>query len=93
MNFQATKHYLPKYMYTRRAYAEGEIDIQHVETKFQIADIFTKALGPQLFLQFTASLLGVQPWVVDPDYDWEDAELEEGMDEDDRNDPMSDDEA
>jgi len=92
MNFQATKHYLPKYMYTRRAYAEGEIDIQHVETKFQIADIFTKALGPQLFLQFTANLLGVQPWVVDPDYDWEDEELEEGMDEEDSNDHMSDEE-
>ena len=57
LNFQATKHYLPKYMYTRELYAEGSIDLVYVETQNQIADIFTKPLSTTLFQKFTAELL------------------------------------
>jgi hypothetical protein len=80
MNFQATKHYLPKYLYTRNEYRKGNITILHVETKYQIADIFTKALGPTAFLQFASELLNVHLSELDAHYVWDDSSDEGGMD-------------
>jgi hypothetical protein len=68
INFQATKHYLPKYMYTRELYAEGSIDLVYVETCNQIADIFTKPLSTTLFQKFTAELLCIHVRDLDLHY-------------------------
>ena len=40
-----TKHIEVHYHFIRKRVQAGEIDLQHVSTNLQVADIFTKALG------------------------------------------------
>ena len=47
-----TKHIPLAYFYTRESVREKEIRIFYVKLEDNIADIFTKELGPQLFNKF-----------------------------------------
>jgi hypothetical protein len=53
-----TKHLNIKYHHFREAVQKGEISIMQIDTLEQIADIFTKPLGLQLFLKFRKMMLG-----------------------------------
>ena len=55
-----TKHIEVHYHFIRERVQAGEIDLQHVSTNLQVADIFTKALGIDKLGQF-ASGLGLTP--------------------------------
>lgn len=41
------KHFLPKFFYTSEQQQLGEIDVQYVASEMNLADIFTKSLGPE----------------------------------------------
>ena len=58
-----TKHIEVHYHFIRERVQAGEIDLQHVSTNLQVADIFTKALGIDKLGQF-ASGLGLTPSVL-----------------------------
>ena len=51
-----TKHIEVHYHFIREKVIAGEIDLQHVSTTMQVADIFTKSLGTEKFQQFRNSL-------------------------------------
>jgi hypothetical protein len=53
-----TKHIDIKYHYIRSCYEDGKLDIDHVRTEEQLADILTKALGFVRFIELRR-LLGV----------------------------------
>ena len=53
-----TKHIAIKYHHFRSKVASGEVDIQRVDTKNQIADIFTKGLPRFDFERLRMMLLG-----------------------------------
>jgi hypothetical protein len=55
-----TKHVEVHYHYIREKLLSGEIDLQYLSTKDQVADILTKSLGKIKFWQFR-KLLGVEP--------------------------------
>ena len=55
-----TKHIKMHYDFIRECVQAGEIDLQHVSTNLQVADIFTRALGIDKLGQF-ASGLGLTP--------------------------------
>ena len=52
-----TKHINLVYHHFREAVRDGRIDIEHVNTEEQIADIFTKPLPQNLFLKFRRKLM------------------------------------
>ena len=58
-----TKHIEEHYHFIRERVQAGEIDLQHVSTNLQVADIFMKALGIDKLGQF-ASDLGLTPSVL-----------------------------
>ena len=53
-----TKHIALKYHHFRRAVAKKQVSIQYVDTKLQIADIFTKALNDAQFCDLRKLLNG-----------------------------------
>jgi hypothetical protein len=53
-----TKHINIKYHHFREFVRNGKIALQHVDTKQQLADIFTKALPSDLFVQFRECIMG-----------------------------------
>jgi hypothetical protein len=53
-----TKHIAIKYHHFRSHVARGDIKIQWIDTKHQLADIFTKPLAGLLFASLRRSLLG-----------------------------------
>ena len=53
-----TKHINNKYHHFRSAVHTGRIGVEHVLTKDQIADIFTKPLYPNTFLCLRKKLMG-----------------------------------
>jgi hypothetical protein len=53
-----TKHISIKYHHFRSHVARGDITIQWIDTKHQLADIFTKPLAAPLFTSLCRSLLG-----------------------------------
>ena len=55
-----TKHIEVHYHFIRKRVQAGEIDLQHISTNLQVADIFIKALGIDKLGQF-ASGLGLTP--------------------------------
>ena len=55
-----TKHIEVHYHFIRERVQAGEIDLHHVGTHLQVADIFTKALGIDKLGQFTSGL-GLTP--------------------------------
>jgi len=46
-----TKHIERKYYFSREKYEKGDIDIQYINTKSQLADIFTKGLPKDHFIE------------------------------------------
>jgi hypothetical protein len=53
-----TKHLNIKYHHFREAVQKGKVSIWPIDTLDQIADIFTKPLGTQLFVKFRKLLMG-----------------------------------
>ena len=54
-----------KLLWIKKAVADKVIKLQHVSTKEQIADIFTKALAPVVFIYLISQFMYyVQHWVV-----------------------------
>jgi hypothetical protein len=53
-----TKHIAIKYHHFRKHVADGTISINHIDTKQQIADIFTKPLDETLFNRLRIMLMG-----------------------------------
>jgi hypothetical protein len=46
-NHRKSKHIDIRYHQVRHFVQEGKVEVSHISTEYQIADIFTKALGPQ----------------------------------------------
>jgi hypothetical protein len=53
-----TKHMNVKYHHFREAVENGSVTIHPIGTEDQLADIFTKPLGSELFLKFRQSIMG-----------------------------------
>ncbi|KAJ1270345.1 hypothetical protein BS78_06G047000 [Paspalum vaginatum] len=51
-----SKHIDVKYHYIRECIEEGRVDVEPIDTKLQLADILTKALGRDQFLQLRSKL-------------------------------------
>ena len=51
-----TKHIEEHYHFIRERVQAGEIDLQHVSTNLQVADIFTNALGIDKLGKFASGL-------------------------------------
>ena len=57
VNNQRTKHIDIRYHMVRQHIADNTVDLQHVPTKDNIADMLTKALGPDIFNRLCPELL------------------------------------
>jgi len=55
---QRTKHINVRYHFIRDHVRSGEVEVQWIPTAEQQADMFTKALGPQLFLPMRQLVMG-----------------------------------
>jgi len=53
-----TKHINIKYHHFRNAVEEGEVEIEYIDTQFQLADIGTKSLQPKPFERLRFMLMG-----------------------------------
>ena len=53
-----TKHIAIKYHHLRSSVTTGNADIQHIDTKEQIADIFMKALDSELIIYLRYKING-----------------------------------
>ena len=51
-----TKHIEVHYHFIRQRVLTGDVDLQHISTNLQTADIFTKALGADKLWQFMTDL-------------------------------------
>jgi hypothetical protein len=58
-NHQKSKHIDIRYHQVRHFVQEGKVEVSHISTEYQIADIFTKALGPQRH-QYLVQLMGIR---------------------------------
>ena len=59
--WKRTKHIPPCFHFVRDLAEDEVIDIQHIPTWKQVADIMTKALPPKDFCKFRDRLLGLLP--------------------------------
>ena len=53
-----TKHIAIKYHHFRKYVSDGTVTIQHIDTKEQLADIFTKPLDEKTFTYLRLQLMG-----------------------------------
>ena len=51
-----TKHIEMHYHFIRERVQPGDVDLKHINTKLQVADIFTKALGVDKLRKFMTDL-------------------------------------
>jgi hypothetical protein len=58
-NHRKSKHIDIRYHQIRHFVQEGQVEVSYIASEYQIADIFTKALGPQ-WQQFLVNLMGVR---------------------------------
>jgi hypothetical protein len=58
-NHRKSKHIDIRYHHVRHFIQEGKVEVSHIAGEYQIADIFTKALGPQQ-QQFLVNLMGMR---------------------------------
>jgi hypothetical protein len=58
-NHRKSKHIDIRYHQVRHFVEEGKVEASHIVSEYQIADIFTKALGPQRH-QFLVQLMGMR---------------------------------
>lgn len=61
VHHQRTKHIEMDIHFVREKVAAGQVRVQHVTSRFQVADIFTKGLPRELFLDFRDSLSVREP--------------------------------
>ena len=59
-----SKHIDIRHHFVRDHISKGEIDLRWISTKAQQADIFTKALGKNLFCHFRDRIMGTVPSVA-----------------------------
>jgi hypothetical protein len=59
-NYKRVKHYVTKINFLIEQVQNEIINIKHVDSQFNIADILTKPLGPQQFLFLRQKLLGYE---------------------------------
>ena len=59
VHHERSKHIDTRFHHIRECIEEGLIEVQHVNTKDQLADIFTKSLGRQKFIEMRRKV-GVQ---------------------------------
>ena len=52
MNRSRSKHIDIKFHYTHEQIEDGVLEVEHVSTEEQLADILTKALGCNKFVEF-----------------------------------------
>ena len=57
-----SKHICVKYQNVQEAFQNGEIELIQVWTSHQVADIFTKSLGPSDFIRCRETLMGRVPY-------------------------------
>ena len=57
-----TKHIEVHYHFIRECILVGDVDLQHINTNLQTADIFTKALGANKLWQFMMMSLSNLKW-------------------------------
>ena len=72
--YRQAKHIDIKYHAVRHYIREGKIQVDYVPSEYQVADIFTKALGGVRFRRFTRSLRLKNSWEAfeDDEKEWED---------------------
>ena len=58
-NYRKSKHIDIRYHQVRHFIQEGKVEVSHIASEYQIADIFTKALGPQRH-QFLVQHMGMR---------------------------------
>ena len=51
-NRRNSKHIDYRHHFVREGFQGGDISMEYIETKFQLADIFTKALDAATFIKF-----------------------------------------
>ena len=56
MQHSRTKHIEVRHHFIRDHVAKGDIDLKHVLTDMQLADIFTKSLGEKVFCRLRGEL-------------------------------------
>ena len=52
-----TKHINPKFHFTKDYFKKGIISIEKIDTKFQIADVLTKALAEEQFIFLSSKIV------------------------------------
>ena len=55
-----SKHIQVRYFFIREKVTDGEIKVEHIEGTNQVADMFTKPLGPECFKKHREALGMVQ---------------------------------
>jgi hypothetical protein len=65
LHHSRAKHIALKLWLLRRAVDLGIIDLIHVKTMLELADIFTKPLAREVFRRLQLRLYGIAPWEVD----------------------------
>lgn len=58
-SFNKTKHVARRHHYLRECVDSGVLEVKHISTEFNIADIFTKALEPKKFRLFRAAVMNL----------------------------------
>ena len=56
MYHDRSKHIDTRYHFIRECIEQGKVEVDHVRTEEQLADIFTKALGRVRFLELRQAL-------------------------------------
>ena len=59
-NYKRVKHYITRINFLIEQVKNEVISFQFVESKFNVADILTKPLGPREFLFLRSKLLGYE---------------------------------
>ena len=58
-----TRHIHRRFHFTRDMFKQGLLKLQFVESKLQMADIFTKPLGDAVFTSHRNNIMGIKPEV------------------------------
>ena len=58
-SFSKIKHVARRHHFLRECVESGALDVGHISTDFNIADLFTKALEPKKFRLFRAAVMNL----------------------------------
>ena len=59
MSFSKTKHIARRHHYLRECVENNILKVKNISTNYNIADMFTKALGPKKFKLFRAAVMNL----------------------------------